>query len=220
MLTRSALLILIAACWLGGCSWRSDPEITSADIAKITEIKDGFGPGYEVKDIAKTGIDPKLLAERKLPEGLKFEPEPCEEFAAGQKVPDGTEGNMAAVTAEGHGNRFIVIALETSQPVPFREPGHGCKKVGFAGKGLRGVIEAVDAPRIKGTETLGVRRILQASMRGKTRTGELYDYSAHFGNYQVIVTANPLVIPNQPVAEIDTERAKELLVNAVAAVTG
>ncbi len=220
MLKRSGVWVMIAACWLTACSWRSEAELTSADIGKIVDIKGDFGPGYEVKDIAKTGIDPKLLAERKLPEGLNFEPSACEDFAVGQKVPEGVEGNMAAVTAEGQGNRFIVIALETSEPVPFREPSHGCKKVGFAGKGLRGVIEAVDAPHITGTKTLGVHRILQASMRGKTRTGELYDYSAHFGNYQVIVTANPLVIPNQPVADVDIDRAKELLTHAVAAITG
>jgi len=35
---------------------------------------------------------------------------------------------------------------------------------------------------------------------GSARTGELYDYSAQFGDYQVIVIANPLVIPEQPVA--------------------
>ena len=36
----------------------------------------------------------------------------------------------------------------------------------------------------------------------------------------VLVTANPLVIPNQPVAPVDIERAKKLLVDAVAAVRG
>lgn len=220
MLTRPAVLLIAATFALTACSWHRDPEITSADIAKLADIKSSLGPEFEVKDIAKTGIDPKLLAERKLPEGLKFEPAPCEEFAVGQKMPDGIEGNMSAVTAEGQGNRFIVIALETSEPVPFREPGHGCRKVGFSGNGLRGVIEAVDAPHIKGAQTLGVHRVLQAAMRGKTRTGELYDYSAHFGKYQVIVTANPLVIPNQPVADVDIDRAKELLVAAVAAIAG
>ena len=220
MLKRSAVLLIAATCALTACSWRADPELSSADISKITAIKDSFGPGFEVKDIAKTGIDPKLLSERKLPEGLKFEPAPCEDVATGQKMPDGIEGNMAAVTAEGQGNRFIVIALETSEPVPFREPGHGCRKVGFSGNGLRGVIETVDAPHIKGAKTLGVHRVLQAARRGQTRTGELYDYSAHFGKYQVIVTANPLVIPNQPVADIDIDRAKELLASTVAAITG
>jgi hypothetical protein len=53
---------------------------------------------------------------------------------------------------------------------------------------------------------------------GGARTGELYDYSAQFGDYQVMVIANPLVIPDQPVAKIDTQRARDLLVKSVAAV--
>ena len=53
---------------------------------------------------------------------------------------------------------------------------------------------------------------------GSARTGELYDYSAQFGDYQVIVIANPLVVPDQPVAKVDTQRAQDLLVKAVAAV--
>src|SRR5690625_7039057 len=133
---------MIAACWLTACSWRGESELTSADIAKIVDLKGDFGPGYEVKDIAKTGIDPKLLAERKLPEGLNFEPSACEEFAVGPKVPEGVEGNMAAVTAAGQGNRLIVIALQPSEAVPFAEPSPGCKRGGFAGKALRRVSEA------------------------------------------------------------------------------
>ncbi|WP_191964695.1 DUF5642 family protein, partial [Mycobacterium tuberculosis] len=42
--------------------------------------------------------------------------------------------------------------------------------------------------------------------------------SARFGDYQVIVIANPLVIPGRPVARVDTQRARDLLVQAVAAV--
>ncbi len=51
-------------------------------------------------------------------------------------------------------------------------------------------------------------------------TGELYDYTAQFGDYQVIVIANPLVVPNQPVAKVDTQRARDLLVKAVASIRG
>ena len=59
-------------------------------------------------------------------------------------------------------------------------------------------MEVVDAPHIDGARTLGVHRVLQAVMHGNARTGELYDYSAQFGDYQVIVIANPLVVPDQP----------------------
>ncbi len=78
----------------------------------------------------------------------------------------------------------------------------------------------VDAPQIDGARTLGVHRVLQALVPGGPRTGELYDYSAQFGDYQVIVTANPLVVPGQPVAPVDTQRARDLLVSAVKSVRG
>jgi hypothetical protein len=79
-------------------------------------------------------------------------------------------------------------------------------------------MEVVDAPHIDGARTLGVHRVLQAVMPGGARTGELYDYSAQFGDYQVIVVANPLVAPDQPVVPVDTQRARDLLVKAVKAV--
>ena len=85
----------------------------------------------------------------------------------------------------------------------------------FAGAQVRGGLEVIDAPHIDGTRTMGVHRVLQAVMAGGARTGELYDYSAQFGDYQVIVIANPLVIPGQPVAPVDTQRARDLLLKAV-----
>ncbi len=80
---------------------------------------------------------------------------------------------------------------------------------------MRGTVEVVDAPKIDGVQTLGVHRVLQTVINGKPRTGELYNYVAHFGDYQVIVTANPLVVPDKPVAPVDTQRAGELLVAGV-----
>jgi hypothetical protein len=62
--------------------------------------------------------------------------------------------------------------------------------------------------------------VVQATAAGKTRTGELYTYVARFGTFAVIVSANPLVIPNQPVAPVDTKRAADLLSAGVAAVKG
>lgn len=102
--------------------------------------------------------------------------------------------------------------------MPFNDPGKDCAKVTFSGAQLRGGVQVVDAPQIDSARTLGVHRVLQALTPGGPRTGELYDYSAQFGDYQVIVTANPLVIPNQPVAPVDTQRARDLLVKAVASV--
>lgn len=203
---------LLAACGSGG----SDGP--KADIAKVSDLKSSFGPAYQVTEVKPTGIDPKLLAGQKLPGGLKFEPADCAKFAAGQLVPAGTEGNMAAISAEGEGNRFIVIAVETNEPVPVTEPGPNCQKVAFTGGALRGMVEVVEAPKIDGTQTVGVHRVLQTVISGQPRTGELYSYSAHFGDYQVIVTANPLVLPDKPVVPVNTQRAEDLLAAGVKAI--
>ena len=67
---------------------------------------------------------------------------------------------------------------------------------------------------------MGTHRVLQTVVNGKLRTGEVYNYIASFGTFLVIVTANPLVLPDKPVAPVDTQRARDLLTAAVAAVKG
>jgi Domain of unknown function (DUF5642) len=203
---------VLAACGSGGSQ--------SADIAKVSDLKASFGPDFKVTEVPRTGIDPRLLAGQKLPDGLTFDPSECAKFATGQLVPPGTKGNMSAVSAEGQGNRFVVIAVETNEPVPVTDPGAGCKKVIFSGGAVRGSVESVDAPKVDGAQTLGVHRILQTVINGQPRTGEVYNYSAHFGVYQVIVSANPLVVPDEPVAPVNTQRAGELLVAGVKAIRG
>ncbi|BBX23711.1 hypothetical protein MTER_31220 [Mycolicibacter terrae] len=218
MLNFRAVLAIGGVGLLAACS--SGPGEVTADIDKVADVKSSFGPEFKVKNIARTGLDPKLLAANTLPPGLKFEPADCSRFAVGQQLPQGVQGNMAAVAAEGNGNRFITIALETSEPVAFSEPGRSCRRIGFAGDRMRGLVETVEAPRIDGVQTLGVHRVVEALAGGKARVGELYNYSAYFGPYQVLVTANPLVAPDTPVVPVDTERARDLLVAAVAAVRG
>jgi hypothetical protein len=206
-----------SVCLLAACSHPSEAP-PSADITKIALVKSDFGPGYKVKETAKTGIDPKVLSTHKLPPGLTFDPPDCASFVIGEDMPAGLQGNMAAVAAEGDGARFITMAVQTSQPVPFREPGHNCKKVAFQGGRVHGIIEVVDVPQIDGTQTLGVHRVLQTVVQGKPRSGELYNYSAHFGDYQVIVTVNPIVVQGQPAKPVDTKQARDLLVKSVAAI--
>lgn len=214
------LLATVSVCALAGCSSGTGASSAKADIGKVAHVKSSFGPEYKVNDITERAIDPKLLSARKLPDGLTFDPANCAKVATGPEMPPDLQGNMAAVSAEGNGNRFVVIAVETSTALPFNDPGKDCTKVGFSGAGVRGGIEVIDAPHIDGTRTTGVHRVLQAVVAGGARTGELYDYSAQFGDYQVIVIANPLVIPDQPVAAVDTQRARDLLVKAVTAVRG
>jgi Domain of unknown function (DUF5642) len=211
-------LAVATVCVLAGCSSDQGATATRADIAKVTGVKSSFGPDFKVADISERAIDPALLSTRKLPDGLTFDPANCAKAAAGPDMPPDLKGNMAAVSAEGDGNRYVVIAVETSKEVPLNDPGKDCTKVAFSGPQLRGGIEAIDAPRIDGAHTQAIHRVLQALVGSAARTGELFDYTAQFGDYQVIVIANPLVIPNQPVAKVDTQRARELLVKAVAAV--
>jgi hypothetical protein len=90
--------------------------------------------------------------------------------------------------------------------------------VAFQGGRMRGLIEVVPAPHIDGARTLGVHRVLQTVVEGKPRSGEIYNYTAHFGDYQVIITANPLLQQGKPVSPVDTNRARDLLVKSVAAI--
>jgi hypothetical protein len=212
------VLAIASVCLLAGCSSHPNTSSTKVDIAKVADVKSSFGPEFKVTDISERAIDPKVLSARKLPEGLTFDPANCAKAAAGPDMPPDLQGNMAAVSAEGKGDRYVVIAVETSKEVPIQDPGKDCSRVGFSGPQLRGAIEVIDAPHVDGAHTQGLHRVLQAVYDGGPHTGELYDYSAQFGDYQVIVIANPLVIPGQPVAKVDTQRARDLLVKAVAAV--
>ena len=209
-----ACILLLAAC--GGGAEQAD--VSHADISRVKDVKSSFGPDFKVSDVGPTGVDPKLLGPQVLPPGMKFNPPDC--FGATQVVPPGIKGNMAAVTAEGEGNRFIVIAVETSENVPLNRPASNCQKVGFVGAGLRGEIQVVDAPHIDGVETLGIHRVVATSVDGKVRAGQVNNYTANFGQFLVIVTVNPLVVPGQPVAPINTQRAGDLLTAAVKAVKG
>lgn len=206
---------MLTAC---GSADSAEPDVSKADIANVKNLRPDFPAQFKVTQIATTAIDPRIVEPQKLPPTIKFDPSDCAKFANQQVLPAGVKGNMAALTAEGDGNRFIVIAVETSEKVPVNGPPENCKKVGFAGPTMRGLIEVVDAPKIDGVETQGAHRVIQTSVGGKTRTGELYNYVARFGTLLVIVTANPLVIPDKPVAPVDTKRATELLTAGVSAV--
>jgi Domain of unknown function (DUF5642) len=212
------VLVIASVCVLSGCTSAPNAASPSVDIAKVTGVKSSFGPEFAVTEISERAIDPKLLAARKLPDGLTFDPAACAKVAGGPDMPPDLQGNMAAVSAEGNGDRYVVIAVETSKEVPVQDPGKDCNRVAFSGSQLRGAIEVIDAPHVDGAHTQGLHRVLQAVYDGGPHTGELYDYSAQFGDYQVIVIGNPLVVPGQPVAKVDTQRARDLLVKAVAAI--
>src|ERR1700756_728240 len=124
---------LASICVLAGCSSGTDSASTKAEIAKVSGVKSSFGPEFKVADISERAIDPKFLSARKLPEGLSFDPPNCAKVAAGPDMPPDLKGNMAAVSAEGKGNRFVVFAVETSKALPVNDPGKDCTKVAFSG---------------------------------------------------------------------------------------
>jgi len=217
-----ALLVVACVGTLAACgsAESAQPDASHADIANIKNLRSDFPAPFTVTDITPTAIDPRVLEPQKLPAQIKFEPADCGQFANQQVLPAGVKGNMAALTAEGEGNRFIAIAVETSETVPANDPASNCQKVGFTGPGVRGLVEVVEAPQFEGVHTVGTHRVLQTTVDGKPRTGELYNYVASFGTFLVIVTANPLVLPDTPVAPVNTQRARDLLTAAVAAVKG
>jgi hypothetical protein len=212
------VLAIASTCLLAGCSPAPNTASSTVDIAKVAAVKSSFGSEFSVTEISDRAIDPRLLSARKLPEGLTFDPATCAKVAGGPEMPPDLQGNMAAVSAEGNGDRYVVIAVETSKEVPIQDPGKDCSRVAFSGPQVRGAIEVIDAPHVDGAHTQGLHRVLQAVYDGGPHTGELYDYTAQFGDYQVIVIANPLVVPGQPVAKVDTHRARDLLVKAVASI--
>ena len=67
---------------------------------------------------------------------------------------------MAATTAEGEGNRFIAIAVETSEALPVSDPGQACQRVAYAGPGAKGIIEVTESPAIEGVHVLGTHRFV------------------------------------------------------------
>jgi len=222
MSNPKAMVVVACAGLLAACAsgQSAEQDLSHADIARVANVKSSFGSEFKVTNVGPTGIDPRLLGPQALPQGMTFDPADCGKAVTQQVLPAGVKGNMAATTAEGKGNRFIAIAIETSEPVPRNDPAQNCQKVGFTGGSVRGLVEVVEAPHIDGVHTLGIHRVLQTTADGKPRTGELYNYIADFGTFLVIVTANPLVLPDKPVAPVDTQRARDLLTAAVAAVKG
>lgn len=220
MLNPRAMLAVGCAGLLSGCTV-GGPGGAAPGIAGVKSVSQTFGPQFHVTDIGPAGIDPKLLTPPKLPDGVTFDPADCARYGTGQTLPAGLQGNMAAVTAEGDGNRFIAIAVETSEPIPFDSAvAADCKHVTFTGDNIRGVVDLVEVPQIAGAQTIGTHRQVQTVVDGAPRVGELYNYVAYLPNQLVVVTANSLVLPGKPLVPVNTQRARDLLTAAVAAVTG
>ncbi|KRE28956.1 hypothetical protein ASG82_04300 [Mycobacterium sp. Soil538] len=220
MSNSKRLMLLFCAGLLAACSSQASDDYSHADITRVKNLSTEFSAPYTVKSAGPAAIDPRLLGPQKLPPGVAFDPAECGETAQQQNVPADVKGNMAALTAEGDGVRYVAIALETSERVPVPTPSDKCAKVTFTGAGVRGLVEVVEAPQIEGVHTVGTHRVLQTVTAEGPRTGEIYNYVADFGTFIVIVTANPLVQADTPVAHVDTGRARDLVTRAVDLVKG
>ena len=91
------------------------------NIANIFAVRSTFWPDFYIHSAGPTRIDPKQVSQQ-LPSEVTFDPPDCRASASGQTLPSGLTGNMAALLAEGEGNRFIAIAVETSDPCRWTRP--------------------------------------------------------------------------------------------------
>jgi hypothetical protein len=190
------------------------------DISKIFSVKSTFGPDYKVVTSGPTGIDPRLLSRPALSPDMTFRPAECSKYATGQTLPSGLTGSMATVSAEGDNNRFLAVAVQTSQQVPYEPISDSCKHIEFSGRSVKGSIDVIDAPHIAAAQTLAIHRALEAKLGGQDRSGELYNYTAYLGNGVVLVAASPLAMPNGSPVAVDVVKARQLLSDSVAAVRG
>ena len=161
MSNSKRLVLLVCAGLLASCSSQASEDYSHADITRVKNLSSEFSAPYTVKSAGPAAIDPRLLGPQKLPPGVTFDPAECGETAQQQNVPADVKGNMAALTAEGDGVRYVAIALETSERVPVPTPSEQCKKVTFSGAGVRGLVEVVEASQIEGVHTVGTHRVLQ-----------------------------------------------------------
>lgn len=68
---KSAVVVALLTAGLTACASDGSAEVEArhADIARISELREGFGPEYKVTDVPKTGIDPRMFESQPVPRG-------------------------------------------------------------------------------------------------------------------------------------------------------
>ena len=144
-------LALVCAGVLAACRQFRSADLSNADIARVKDVRSSFGPQFKVTEVGADGDRPATARTADTARRYEVRPGRLRDVRRpAQFRLAGVKGNMAATTAEGEGNRFITIAVETSEPIPVDRPADNCKKVCFAGGGVRGPVEVVAAPQIDG----------------------------------------------------------------------
>lgn len=188
------------------------------DTSKVFQVKSTFGQGYKTQTKGPTDINPKMLQPEKLPPGVTFDPTDCRDYVTSGRLPQGTRGRMSVLAAEGEGNRFTSIAVQADSDVPFdAETAKKCEHVTFEAGKLTGYVDDVDAPRIDGAKTIGSHRQIEIALPEGQRSTEVYSFAAYLGDWLVLVTAAPVMVKGQPAPPVDTDRARQLLTDSVAA---
>ena len=211
------LIGAVCAGTLVACGGQTDTAAKRLDIAKVFTLKSEFGPDYQVNTDGPSAIDPKLLGSP-TPSGMTYDPADCHKST----LPPGLTGKQATISGVGQGNIFTVVAVESPGPVPYdATDAEKCRHVTYSGTDsgtdISGTTDIVDAPKIDGAQTVGAHQT--ATIAGMPRPTESYLYVAYLGNYVVAVNASAAsaLLPNQPVAPVDSGRAQKLLTDAVAA---
>lgn len=188
------------------------------DTSKIFKVKSTFGEGFKTVTKGPADINPKMLGPEKFSPGVKFDPEDCRDQVDTGRLPKGTRGRMSVLAADGEGNRFTVIAVQANEKVPYdAEAAKKCGHVTFQAGKITGYVDEVDAPQINGAETTGSHRQIEATVGDKQASTEAYTFAAYLGDLVVFVTAGAKQPKGQPPAPIDTDRARQLLTDSVAA---
>lgn len=206
----------MGAGWLVACSGAKHHE--PIDTSKLFTVQKTFGSGYKTKTKGPKDIDPKMLGPEKLPPGVSFDPEDCRDYVTSGRLPTGTRGRMSLLAADGEGNRFTTIAVQAEKDVPFdAESAQKCEHVTFEAGKLTGYVDEVDAPQIDGATTVGSHRQIEIALPDGQRSTEVYSFTAYLGDWMVFVTAAPLTEKGQAPPPVDTDRARQLLTDSVAA---
>ncbi|MFL0180624.1 MULTISPECIES: DUF5642 family protein [unclassified Mycobacterium] len=221
MPVRKSLLVssvgfLVCAQALAGCGGSQKP----VDTTKLFNVQSTFGSDFKTQTKGPNDIDPKILGPQKMPPGVTFDPSDCAEYAANTgRPPKGIRGKMSMVSILGNGNQLVAIAMQADQDLPYDDAdAEKCKHVSFNAGKLTGYLDDVDAPKIDHAKTVGSHSEIEITGKdGQQQSRESYTFTAYLGSALVQVTANPQPVRGQPPSMVDADRARQLLVDAVAA---
>lgn len=209
--------VLVGAEVLSACGKQHKP----IDTTKVFNVESTFGSDFKSQTKGPVDIDPKLLGPQRMPNGVTYDPADCGDYYAGNgRPPKGIRGKMSAVAAVGNGNRFTVIALQADKDMPYdAATAEKCQHVSMQAGKISGYLEEVEAPHIDGVQTAGTHSETEmAGKDGQSVSRQAYTFTAYLGDAMVEVKAEPLIVRGQPPAQVDTDRARQLLTDAVAAV--